>query len=623
MKKTERMEGAQEMRSAMPKKLQAGQNLVVSTPVPDPVEIGHIDFYGYLEGVAGWFFIGWTHRPKQASDDCIALARFDRSGVGGKATIVYFRRPDLVDPLGLAVGVVVFVEGTGRVIGDLSEIRLQFGNEAYLARSVISTRRLDGLDLLTQIRTILIESAAADANRLLMLRMLSRPIFRGEDTVASLPIPVYFALDEIIVCPPMGLLLIGWRLGGRHAGYSLRLRSGRLGTEFVPELGYRVGRPDVVEGLGRERGFVDIDCGFMILLPHAHAVGESTFLEIETAAGAIAYKPLAISHRSGMEAIKHILAIVAPHRGEFDASFDNVIGPAISALNRVRLRTPLDVAQIAFGPIKDEPTHTLIVPLYGRVDFMEYQMAQFCRDPAAHDLEIIYVLDDPPRRRELENLAQSVYERYEIPIRLLLLSRNVGYAPANNIGLKAARGKFVCFLNSDVFPSTPDWLYLLTDQLKRHPEIGAIGPRLLYEDGSVQHEGCTYEEMPEFDGWSFVRHHNKGRRPATARALRQCEAITGACIVLERSLALGLGGFDESYITGDFEDSDLCMKIRKSGRECAVDLDIALFHLERKSQTSPDQTWRQNLTLYNAWVHQRRWFEARRVSGQIANAVGR
>ena len=81
-------------------------------------------------------------------------------------------------------------------------------------------------------------------------------------------------------------------------------------------------------------------------------------------------------------------------------------------------------------------------------------------------------------------------------------------------------------------------------------------------------------------------------------------------MVLERGLAKEIGGFDEAYLLGDFEDSDMCMKIRERGLKCAVDLDVQLFHLERKSQAPSNHHWRQNLTLYNAWIHQRRWFTA-------------
>jgi GT2 family glycosyltransferase len=68
-----------------------------------------------------------------------------------------------------------------------------------------------------------------------------------------------------------------------------------------------------------------------------------------------------------------------------------------------------------------------------------------------------------------------------------------------------------------------------------------------------------------------------------------------------------LGGFDEGFIIGDFEDSDLCLKLAARGLGCAVDLDVTMYHLERQSQTGSEQRWRMNLTLFNAWVHEARW----------------
>jgi len=81
-------------------------------------------------------------------------------------------------------------------------------------------------------------------------------------------------------------------------------------------------------------------------------------------------------------------------------------------------------------------------------------------------------------------------------------------------------------------------------------------------------------------------------------------------MVMSRSLAEELGGFGEEYIIGDFEDSDLCLKAKARGLSCAVDMSVQLYHLERQSQGSPNDGWRMNLTLYNAWVHQRRWLKA-------------
>ena len=68
-----------------------------------------------------------------------------------------------------------------------------------------------------------------------------------------------------------------------------------------------------------------------------------------------------------------------------------------------------------------------------------------------------------------------------------------------------------------------------------------------------------------------------------------------------------MGGFDEIYAIGDFEDTDLCLKLQAVGYRCVVDPSVHLYHLERKSQASSASAWRLNLTIYNAWQHQRRW----------------
>lgn len=218
-----------------------------------------------------------------------------------------------------------------------------------------------------------------------------------------------------------------------------------------------------------------------------------------------------------------------------------------------------------------------------------------------------YLLDDPPKRREAQFLFTSIYERFRLPFRALLFDRNVGFAPTNNIGLQHARGRYVCFLNSDAFPGTDDWLERLAQRLTQNPELGAVGPLLLYEDGSIQHQGMSFRRLNEFGGWYFGHHPGKGMHLADAKGMRRCISITGACMLLRRDLAERLHGFDESYAIGDFEDSDLCLRLYRMGLACAVDLDVHLFHLERKSQAGSAANWRMNLTLYNAWFHERRW----------------
>ena len=241
------------------------------------------------------------------------------------------------------------------------------------------------------------------------------------------------------------------------------------------------------------------------------------------------------------------------------------------------------------------------------MDFVEYQLALFSARPNHESIEFIYVLDDPSKRREAQILFASIYERFLIPFRAVLLDRNVGFAPANNVGLGYARGTFIAYLNSDVFPGTQDWLEQLSCRLIEDPKLGAIGPLLLFEDGSVQHRGMFFERLPEYGDWYFCQHLDKGLRHSGGASVERFLSITGACMVMRRELALQVGGFDETYVIGDFEDSDLCLKLIALGYECAVDPDVRLYHLERKSQSSAALTWRSNLTAYNAWQHERRW----------------
>jgi GT2 family glycosyltransferase len=291
-------------------------------------------------------------------------------------------------------------------------------------------------------------------------------------------------------------------------------------------------------------------------------------------------------------------------------AYDRIIGPAVELLNKSRLKARPQVAALDFGTVPTDPEFSVIIPLYGRIDFVEYQLALFSAHPPSRGFEFIYVLDDPPKRRDAQFLFTSIYERFRIPFRALLLDRNVGFAPANNVGLQHARGKYICFLNSDAFPGTPDWLERLAATLAAHPDLGAVGPLLLYEDGSIQHQGMSFRKLTEFGGWHFGHHPGKGLQLGASGGLQKCISITGACMLMERALAERLHGFDEAYAIGDFEDSDLCLRLYRMGLACAVDLDVHLYHLERKSQAGSARNWRMNLTLYNAWFHERRWARA-------------
>jgi GT2 family glycosyltransferase len=572
-------------------------------------EIGFIDVYGFAGNLSGWFFCGWIGRRDGAVGADVAefIGRFEEREVTGKATVAYFNREDIKDR---GRGVLIFADIEVPPAWDLRQMSLSIGGVEFKANGGSRSRKLKPADLVSELKPIVKHRLATGNARQALATLLSR-VYVGEDTLASLAPSVRLEIDEAIHCPPDGLLLVGWRAFTPGIVKSVRVRCGALSREIRFEDCLPIARSDVTASEPFNPLVTqDPRCGFAAFLPHCLAEGEPAYLEVQTRDGEVGFRPIRRSALSGVAAIKRLLHDADVRFDELDNVFDKLIGPAVAALNTDRLATPACVTAIEFGATPERPRCSVIVPLFGRIDFLEYQMALFSANAGRADVEFIYVLDDPPRRRELENLAQSVFARFEIPFRLLLLSQNLGFAPANNYGLRSARGEFVCFLNSDVFPGTSHWIEQLTQDLAQHPDIGVIGPRLLFEDGSIQHEGCIYRPLQEFGGWIYIDHDHRGRRPGSEHGLRQVPAITGACMVLRRHLAEELGGFDEAFIIGDFEDSDLCKKVLARGLTCAVDRDVHLYHLEHKSQAGSAHRWRQNLTLYNAWVHQRRWYPA-------------
>jgi len=431
--------------------------------------------------------------------------------------------------------------------------------------------------------------------------------FSGIDTLSALSSVVALEIDELIVCPPHGAVVKGWMLGLPGFVKAIRIGSGPRSARIDFASTVPVQRPDVLQAHGSRFGSEQLDCGFIAYLPDVVTEGALLHVEVELQSGERGAKGITPSRKRGNEAVRAVLEGTDCRYADVDGYFDSVFGPAVCALSAERLADPFEVQQINYGLSPAKPECTLVIPLYGRIDYLEYQLALLSADPASRKLDIVYVLDDPPQRRELLTLAEVVYARFRLPFRLLLSSRNRGFGPASNLGLKAARAPYVAFVNSDVFPVTADWIGRLIARLKKDPKLGAVGPRLLYADGSIQHEGCYFRPLPEFGGWSFVEHTNKGRRPSAEGELLSALMITAACLVMATPLARELDGFDESYVIGDFEDADLCRRIARKKLGMAVDTAVVCHHLERQSQARLGGHWRMNLTLFNAWVHQRRW----------------
>jgi GT2 family glycosyltransferase len=349
--------------------------------------------------------------------------------------------------------------------------------------------------------------------------------------------------------------------------------------------------------------------GFAVLAPASTGAAQNLQPRFHLRLKSGARHPLVPSPQPADPAEARAMALRAIPAQHVDHSvLMQVLRPAIADLH-AQVRSRIGRATIRkIGVPLQRPKASVIIPLYRNLEFIRFQIATFAADPWLRgNAELIYVLDSPEQAQEVEHLLGGLHLVYGLPVVLVVMERNGGYARANNVGASVAQGDVLALVNSDIIPVSPGWLEAMAARLNGRRRIGAVGPKLLFEDGSIQHAGMYFSQ--DHRGYWLNQHFHKGmpRDYAPAREERMVPAVTGACLVTTRSLFESVDGFTEDYVVGDYEDSDLCLKITMTDRKIAYVPDIELYHLERKSMSLNAEYMRGIAWQYNCALHTERW----------------
>ncbi len=212
---------------------------------------------------------------------------------------------------------------------------------------------------------------------------------------------------------------------------------------------------------------------------------------------------------------------------------------------------------------------------------------------------------DPAALALLERLAADAR------VRVVSLPGPFNYADLNNQAVRHARGEVLVLLNNDVDVIDPGWLQEMVSHAVR-PEIGAVGAKLLYADGRLQHGGVAL-------GVSGVAGHIEllaardapgyGDRLALTRDVA---AVTAACLAMRRDVFDAVGGLDARNLAVAYNDVDLCLRVREAGWRVLWTPFAELYHLESASRPfdlAPAQLARYQREV--AYMH-RRWGDALR-----------
>ncbi|WP_320203893.1 glycosyltransferase [Agrobacterium rosae] len=157
-----------------------------------------------------------------------------------------------------------------------------------------------------------------------------------------------------------------------------------------------------------------------------------------------------------------------------------------------------------------------------------------------------------------------------------------------NSGAKVASGKYLIFFNDDVRVITPDWIEVVME-LFSVSRVGIVGPKLLYEDGSIQHAGMV-TGVRRFVGTAFHSYESDTTAHFNfAQCVREVSLVCGALLAISREIFDLVGGFDAINTPVNHSDVDLCFKVREAGYFCVYTPYASLFHIGHVSLGEEDK----------------------------------
>jgi GT2 family glycosyltransferase len=177
--------------------------------------------------------------------------------------------------------------------------------------------------------------------------------------------------------------------------------------------------------------------------------------------------------------------------------------------------------------------------------------------------------------------AESLQTGLNKDVRFISLKQNVFFGEGNNIAADAARGEFLLFLNNDV-TVLADCVATLLAEFKNCFSPGAIGPRFLYPNGTLQEAGAYMRP----DGWPIRQGEgNVSLDPHFERGCHIVDYCSAACLLVERNTFLRVGGFDPLFDPAYFEDVDLCLRLRSIGLYTYFASSVSVYHDENTTST--------------------------------------
>ena len=251
-------------------------------------------------------------------------------------------------------------------------------------------------------------------------------------------------------------------------------------------------------------------------------------------------------------------------------------------------------------PSFDEPLVSIVIPIYGQLGMTAGCLRSIEQGTEHIPYEVIVVDDCSPD-------DSSVWLDRCSNVRIVSNETNQGFLHSTNSGVAVARGRYICLLNNDTEVHT-GWLAALLRPFRDFADVGAVGAKLVYPDGTLQEGGGIV--FSDASGWNFGRHGDPDR--PEVNFVREVDYCSAACLLVRKDTWNELGGFDVRYAPAYYEDTDLAFALREIGKKVLYQPAAVVTHFEGISHGTDETQGLKAYQVRNQAAFQQKWLEALR-----------
>jgi GT2 family glycosyltransferase len=240
-------------------------------------------------------------------------------------------------------------------------------------------------------------------------------------------------------------------------------------------------------------------------------------------------------------------------------------------------------------PIAGNPRVTILMPTNGQRNLFRAALEDVLEKTSYKNYDIVLI--DNSRTARIEEYVAGLARKAPVSY-FDWRGRPFNFSLMNNAAARTSQSPYILFLNDDITVIAAEWLTAMLEHAQ-HRDVGAVGAQLWYPNDAIQHAGVI---MGLYGNCSHAFKNLAAGRPHYfdfPDLIRNCSAVTAACLLIGRDKFFQAGGFDEANLAIAFQDVDLCLKLLELGYRNVYTPYAKLYHHESATKSEkekiPDQ----------------------------------